>query len=201
LAGQGPSRRELLQALTLASAASVFPGFARWSYGLGEATAQSTVNPVYRPQFFSAGEYATVELLADLILPATEDAEKKRLPGAKEAGVAEFIDFMVFSDRQQQAPFRDGLHRLDHAGSASFVTLPAAKQNALLERLAYKAKHRPQEKQEQAFFLLFRRYTVMGFYTTRVGLESLDFPGFTFYSTSPGCTHHDNREHVGLEGA
>jgi hypothetical protein len=69
---------------------------------------------------------------------------------------------------------------------------------ALLERLAYKSKHRPNETTGQQFFLLFRRYTVMGFYTTRVGLESLDFPGLKFYSESPGCPHHDNPEHTGL---
>ena len=35
----------------------------------------------------------------------------------------------------------------------------------------------------------------MGFYTTRIGLESLDYPGLKFYATSPGCTHHGNPEH------
>ena len=38
----------------------------------------------------------------------------------------------------------------------------------------------------------------MGYYTTRVGMESLDFPGFKFYHASPGCPHHDNPEHIGL---
>jgi gluconate 2-dehydrogenase gamma chain len=192
VAGQGPSRRELLQALTLASAASAFAGFSRWSYGFDEAAAPKMANPVYRPQFFSAEQYQTVELLADLILPAMDK------PGAKEAGVAEFIDFMVFSDTSLQAPFRDGLQWLDHAGTASFVSLPGEDQHALLERLAYKAKQREGEKAGQEFFLLVRKYTVMAFYTTRIGLESLDYPGLRFYTSSPGCTHHDNPEHVGL---
>jgi gluconate 2-dehydrogenase gamma chain len=193
LAGQGASRRELLQALTLASAASAFSGFSRWSFAFTEAPAK--VNPVYRPQFFSLSQYRTIELLAGLILPAIPPAA-----GAREAGVAEFIDFMVFSDTTLQAPFRDGLQWLDRASvlAADFVSLTPVQQNALLERLAYKAKQQESEKAGQKFFLLVRKYTVMGFYTTRIGLQSLDYPGLTFYATSPGCTHAGNPEHVGL---
>lgn len=158
------------------------------------------MNPVYRPQFFSSAQYQAVELLADLILPAIQNPAQKPQPGAKEAGVAEFIDFMVFSDQSLQAPFGEGLRWLDHVGTASFANLPAGEQNAILERLAYKAKQQEGEKAGQEFFRLFRKYTVMGFYTTRIGLESLDYPGLTFYATSPGCTHQHNPEHVGLHG-
>jgi gluconate 2-dehydrogenase gamma chain len=136
--------------------------------------------------------------LAELILPATFDAAQKLMPGAKAAGVAEFIDFMVFNEPDLQGPFRDGLQWLDQAGAGAFINLPGETRHAILERLAYRAKHRESEKAGQEFFQLMRRYTVMGFYTTRIGLESLDYPGLTFYSTSPGCTHPDNPEHVGL---
>jgi Gluconate 2-dehydrogenase subunit 3 len=197
LAGQGPSRRELLQALTLAGAAATFSGFSRWSYALSE---QSTLQPAYRPQYFSASQYQTVEQLAELILPATHDAAGKSQPGAKHAGVAEFIDFMVFSDPSLQPEFHRGLQWLDHAAAPAptFFQLAAAQQQALLERLAYKAHQRETEKAGQQFFRLFRRYTVMGFYTTRIGLESLDYPGLKFYAASPGCTHAGNPEHLGL---
>lgn len=212
MAGQGPSRRELLQALALASAASAFPGFSRWSYGLepaagregNNAAFQEVASSVYRPRFFSASQYRSVEVLADLILPATQDgaatSADKLQPGAKEAGAAEFIDFMVFSDASLQSPFRDGLGWLDHASApaASFADLTPAEQNAILERLAYKAKRRPGEEAGQQFFQLFRRYTVMGYYTTRIGLEALDYPGLKFYATSPGCIHDGNPEHVNL---
>jgi gluconate 2-dehydrogenase gamma chain len=207
MAGQGPSRRELLQALTLAGVASTFSGFSRWSYALGEETnphhhhdapVQIGHGP-YTPQFFFPKEYRTVEVLADLILPATEASSHQHQPGAKDAGVAEFIDFMVYSDPSLQAQFRDGLAWLDNASKPpGFAALPAEQQNALLERLAYKAKYRGSEKAGQQFFQLFRKYTVMGFYTSRVGLESLDYPGLKLYSASPGCTHEGNPEHVGL---
>ena len=214
LAGQGPSRRELLQALSLAATASMFAGFSRWSYALAENSPQPThthplqtpLHPAYRPQFLNPNQYQTVELLADLILPATPRARTSRStvhhlqPGAKQAGVAEFIDFIVFSDPSLQPPFQSGLAWLDKASAPadSFHAASAAQQTSLLERLAYKAKYQPDEKPGQDFFKLFRKYTVIGFYTTRMGLESLDYPGLTFYATSPGCTHQGNPEHVGL---
>jgi hypothetical protein len=202
MAGQGPSRRELLQALSLAGLASTFSGFSRWSYALAEELHHHEEAPVqmahgaYAPQFFSAGGYRTVEVLADLILPTTDGAS----PGAKDAGVAEFIDFMVYSDATLQPKFRDGLAWLEKASkpAAGFADLSPQAQNVLLERLAYKAKHRDGEKAGQEFFALIRKYTVMGFYTSRIGLESLDYPGLKFYGASPGCTHEGNPEHVGL---
>jgi gluconate 2-dehydrogenase gamma chain len=197
VAGQGPSRRELLQALTLASAAAAFPGFSHWSYALAE---QRILQPAYSPQFFSSSQYQTVELIAELILPATHDAAGKTQPGASEAGVAEFIDFMVFSDPSLQPEFHHGLQWLDHAAAPAptFFGLAPAQQHAILERLAYKAHQRETEKAGQEFFRLFRKYTVMGFYTTRIGLESLDYPGLKFYAASPGCTHAGDPEHLGL---
>jgi gluconate 2-dehydrogenase gamma chain len=208
MAGQGPSRRELLQALTLAGVASTFSGFSRWSYAHGEETNPhhrqdapvKIENAAYSPQFFSPAEYRTVEVLADLILPATEDGSHQPQPGAKDAGVAEFIDFMVYSDPSIQKQFQEGIAWLNSASkpAAGFSALFAEQQNALLERLAYKAKYREGEKQGQQFFALFRRYTVMGFYTSRIGLESLDYPGLKMYSASPECNHHDNPEHIGL---
>jgi hypothetical protein len=38
----------------------------------------------------------------------------------------------------------------------------------------------------------------MGFYTSRIGLEELDFPGLRFYAESPGCPHVDDRGHLRL---
>jgi len=207
MAGQAPSRRELLQALTLAGLASTFCGFSRWSYALAEEVDPhhhqdapvQIAHAAYTPQFFSPHEYRTVEVLADLILPATEDGSHQLQPGAKQAGVAEFIDFMVSSDPSLQPQFRDGLAWLDKASEpAGFAALSREQPNALLERLAYKAKHRESEKTGQQFFRLFRKYTVMGFYTSRIGLESLDYPGLKFYGASPGCTHEGNPEHIGL---
>jgi hypothetical protein len=158
----------------------------------------------YRPRFFSPTEYKTIGVLAELILPGTSSkavlaghhsisasshkaAARAEDAGATDAGVDEFIDFMVSEDAALQSAFRDGLLWLDQAsGSAEhFTSLIPPEQKTILERLAYKSKFRAEDKTGQAFFALIRRYTVMGFYTSRIGLESLDYPGLRFYAASP----------------
>ena len=44
----------------------------------------------YRPKFFTSGEWETVRVLSDMILPRDE-----RSASASEAGVPEFIDFLM----------------------------------------------------------------------------------------------------------
>lgn len=213
MAGQGPSRRQLLQAIACASLASTAPGFSRWAYGLGQAdpqhvhhgpTSHASANATYKPIFFSPTEYSTIGVLAELILPGSSSklvlAGQRRISatshktsvraddaGAIDAGVDEFIDFMVSEDAALQPIFRNGLVWLDQASGPAqhFTSLSPADQNSLLERLAYKSKFRAEDKIGQNFFALMRKYTVMGFYTSRIGIESLDYPGLRFYAASP----------------
>jgi hypothetical protein len=122
--------------------------------------------------------------------------------GSREAGVSEFVDFMVWSDPSLQYKFRFGLGWLDahseRERSKIFVALGADQQNEILRRLAYKKEFREGEEDGRAFFDLVRQYTVMGFYTSRVGLEELDYPGLKVYSESPSCPHVNDREHLHL---
>ncbi len=198
MSGQSPSRRQVLQAFSLAAVAAATPGFSRWCYALGKAEQQpaSGGGPggAYIPKFFTPHEYRTVETLTELILPSEQG------PGAKEAGVAEFIDFMVQNDSSLHEPFRSGLAWLDGAAGRqrTFTGLPRAEQTRILDRLAYKKYQRADERAGQDFFKLARQYTVMGFYTTKIGLEALDFPGLKFYATSPGCNHACDAEHTGI---
>lgn len=195
MAGQGMERREALRIMALAAAASQFPGFSRWAFACDHlAPDPIPARPSqYTPQFFSASEYANVERLADMIIPSDGT------PGAKDAGVAEFIDFMVWSDPSVQYRFRYGLVWLDaqseRLAGKPFRDLAGDRQNEFLRHLAYKAEYRPGEDDGQQFFRLMREYTMMGFYTTRIGLEQLDAPGLRFYSESPGCPHTGDPEH------
>ncbi len=198
MAGQGLERREVLRVMTLAAAASRFPGFHRWAFACEHVGAQpAQVKPaVYTPQFFTPEEYSTLERLCELIIPRDDR------PGAREAGVSEFVDFMAFSNPGVQYGFRYGLSWLDaHAKrlhDAPFRSLTAADQTEVLKHLAYRDQFRPGEEEGREFFKLIREYTIMGFYTSRVGLEQLDYPGLKFYSESPGCPHADDREHLHL---
>lgn len=197
MGGQNLERREVLRVISLAAAASQFAGFHRWSFACGQAQPIRAAKTSYRPRFFSSDEYATLELLTDLIIPSDGS------PGAREAGVSEFIDFMVASDPKIQYRFRYGLSWIDtHARwlhNKAFRELAAERQTDILEHLAYKDQHRPREEDGQAFFKLVREYTVMGFYTSRIGLEELDYPGLKMvYEEMPGCPHLDDPEHKHL---
>jgi hypothetical protein len=199
MAGQGLERREVLRIMALAAAASGFPGFSRWSFACGHAAPGllQVRRPVYAPQFFSPDEYATVERLAELIIPSDDG------PGAREAGVSEFIDFMVARDPAVQVRFRYGLTWLDaHAvrlHGKRFQDLDAGPQAEILGPLAYRDRHRAGEEEGRAFFKLMRERTLMGFYTSRVGLQQLDYPGLrSHYPALPGCPHPDDPEHKHL---
>lgn len=198
MAGQGIERREVLRILAIASMAAQFPGFRRWTFACGHVQADSTQikNAAYSPQFFTPAEYSTMERLTEMIIPSDGGA------GAREAGVSEFIDFMVWSDPSLQYKFRFGLGWLDahseRLHSKAFVVLGPNEQNEILRRLAYRKEFREGQEDGRVFFALVREYTVMGFYTSRVGLEELDYPGLKFYSESPGCPHGNDREHLHL---
>jgi len=195
MAGQGVQRREVLRILGTAAAAAHFPGFSKWGFACGHIGNRTfEIKPAaYRPQFFTPSEYATVERLADLIIPG--DAT----PGAKEAGVAEFIDFMVANTADVQHRFRMGLAWLNARSEQTlgkrFLELTAEQQNALLEPLGFKDKARPGEEDGRAFFALMRDHTVIGFYTSEIGYKELDNPALRFYSESPECPHKDDPEH------
>jgi gluconate 2-dehydrogenase gamma chain len=195
MAGQSLERREVLRILTMAAGAATFTGFNKWSFACGHVgNALAPIKPaVYQPRFFTTPEYAMIERLTDAIIP-TDDT-----PGAREAGVSEFIDLMVSRDPDLQRKFRAGLNWLNaHSQKASgegFLSLKTDRQNSLLESLAYKNKFRPGAERGREFFGLVREYTVMGFYTSEIGLKELDFPGLKFYAESPSCPHKDDPEH------
>jgi len=198
MAGQGVHRREILRILGTAAAAASFPGFSKWGFACGHV-GNATLHikpPEYRPQFFSPSEYAMIERLSEIIIPSDQT------PGAKEAGVAEFIDFMVAHDPQQQYPFRTGLVWLnshsERLHGKRFLELTPAQQLSVLEPLGFKEKARPSEELGRKFFTVMREYTVTGFYTSEIGFKELDNPALKFYSESPECPHKGDPEHLHL---
>ena len=197
MAGQSVERREILRVLATAAGLAACPGLSKWSFACGHARSLLQIRPErYQPLFFNASEYALVERLTEIIIP-TDDT-----PGAREAGVSEFIDLMASRDTDLQERLRTGLAWLDAHSKAlhgePFIQLAAEKQTALLEPLAYKAKFTAGEKTGRKFFNAIREYTVMGFYTSEIGLKELDFPGVKFYAESPACPHTDDPEHLHL---
>jgi hypothetical protein len=62
----------------------------------------------YQPKFFTAHEWATVHLLVDMIIPKDD-----RSGGATDAGVPEFMDFMMDDTPNRQTAMRGGLAWID----------------------------------------------------------------------------------------
>jgi hypothetical protein len=219
MAGQGTERREILRYIGIASVAATFPGFHQWAFACDHhatsATPRADTGP-YQPLFFSPQHYRMVEHLAEMIIPEDDT------PGAKQAGVAEFIDFMVANrvpvsssrdvrstadaieaGNEAQNRFLAGLGWINARSRSEFghefMDCTADQQTALLEELAYKEKFKPAGESGREFFRIMRDYTVVGYYTTRIGLESLGYPGLrTVWPRMPGCPHPDDPEHAHL---
>jgi gluconate 2-dehydrogenase gamma chain len=190
MANQSPDRRAVLEMLAKVAVVSQFAGFSRWSFAAEQRDAAHPKAASYQPQFFSSSEYRLLDQLSELIIPRDET------PGARDAGVVEFIDHMVAHDADIQFQFRRGLRLVDAIAveihSQEFMSLQEEKQEDLLREIATPNRF---ELEGPAFFKLLRSYTVMGYYTTRIGLEALDYPGLRLYSASPECPHKDDPEH------
>ena len=213
-------RREILRYIGIAAVAGTFPGFSRWVFACPNDHPQSTPSrsssDSYKPLFFSPRQYRMVEHLAEMIIPEDDT------PGAKQAGVAEFIDFMVANrvpvsssrdvrstedaieaGNEAQNRFVAGLDWLNARSHSEFgrgfMDCKPEQQNSLVEELAYKAKFKPTTESGRAFFQMMRDYTVVGYYTTKIGLKSIGYPGLrVVWPKMPGCAHPDDPEHANL---
>ncbi len=223
MAGQGMQRREILRYIGIASVASAFPGFHQWAFACDHHPASAASPPAeagpYKPLFFSPDQYRMIEHLAEMIIPEDDT------PGAKQAGVAEFIDFMVANrvavstsrdirstadaveaGNDAQEKFISGLGWMNARSHSQFghdfMACTPEQQNSLLEELAYKAKFKPMTESGRDFFRMMRDYTVVGHYTTKIGLESIGYPGLkTVWPKLPSCPHPDDPEHKHLPKA
>jgi gluconate 2-dehydrogenase gamma chain len=218
MGGQGIERREILRYIGIASVAATFPGFKQWTFACAHAPSASdqSATSSYKPLFFSSDHYKLIEQISEMIIPEDDT------PGAKQAGVAEFIDFMV-ANRVPVSPngeirsTADAIHQGDDAQvrflsgldwmdvrstqefGKKFLQCTSEQQTSLLEEIAYKEKFKPAGGTGRDFFQLIRDYTVVGYYTSKVGLESIGYPGLrTVWPKLPGCTHHDDPEHAHL---
>src|SRR5919198_437351 len=109
----------------------------------------------YKPKFFTAHEYATVNVLVDLTIPRDE-----RSGSATDAGVPEFMDFMMIDQPRRQVAMRGGLALIDRLAeerfNKRFVGCSDAERRQVIDSIAYTNKVDPQLSQAVAFFNSFR---------------------------------------------
>ena len=175
-----PSRRRLLQSF---AAAPVAAGMV-WTEAEAQhaqqhaqaAAKKATAAAPFKPKFFTPHEYATVRLLVDLIIPKDD-----RSGSATDAGVPEFIDFMMTDRPEWQVPMRGGLRWLDAESRArfqkDFKDVTDAERSALLDDIAYPLKAKPEFSHGVAFFSRFRDLVATGFWTSKMGIADLKYLG------------------------
>ena len=149
--------------------------------------AASQAQTAYAPKFFTAPEWATVNVLVDLVIPKDEKSGS-----ATEAGVPEFMDFMMLDQPTRQTAMRGGLAWLDHEAhrrtDKSFVASTDAERRAILDDIAWPTrKVAPALQYGVTFFNMFRDLTASGFYTSRIGMDDLEYQGNTFVHDWKGC--------------
>lgn len=150
----------------------------------------------FKPKFFTPHELATVTMLADIIIPKDE-----RSGSASEAGVPEFIDFMMTDRPNMQTPMRGGLHWLDAACrkqfNKAFVDLSASDRTTILDAIAYPKKAAPEMSQGAAFFTALRNLVATGFYTSKIGIADVGYMG-NVPTVWNGCPQ-ECLDHLGLK--
>ncbi len=186
-AESGPAalqRRSLLKMCAAAFATGMFAF--RAVEALGETAGMQPV---------SVGQTALLSAIADTILPDTDT------PGAVKAGVVDFMTLMIsgWLDPAESARFLSGLDEFGseakRATGQSFTALPPSARLAHLKIVQAAAGPLRSGHGPVPFFLMVKRLTVFGYYTSEIGAAT----ELTF-NLVPGaydpCAKVDHAEHA-----
>jgi len=142
----------------------------------------------YTPKYFTAKQYETIISLCDTIIPKDEKSG-----GAVEAGAPEFVDLLTSESDEYQLMLGGGLmwldtHCIDQYGKVFMECAPEQKKE-ILDLIAYRknAKKDHSLSQGVAFFAFVRKMTCDGYYTSKIGIEDLQYIGNVTRSEWPGC--------------
>jgi len=170
------TRRDMLRLAASVAAAPLVPPPARAAGGTGSATTPAA------GRFFSAAEMALLDELTERIIPADEHSG-----GARAAGVGAYIDARLGDYdpgipglRAERDQWKAGLATVDalarELAGVPFLEAPAEDRVVVLERLA---AGEPDPKTDgERFFVELKRWTVFGYYTSRVGIhDEIEYKG------------------------
>ena len=181
-------RRDILKILLAAPAAtfSWTEAEAAQAAASAQAARAATTAKPFVPRFFTATEFKLVRTLADIIIPKDE-----RSGSASDAGVPEFMDFMMIDQPTRQIAMRGGLAWLDsecqERFDKTFLDCIETERTAVLDDIAWPQKARPELSHGVAFFNSFRDLTASGFWTTRMGIDDLQYMGNRSVARWNGC--------------
>jgi gluconate 2-dehydrogenase gamma chain len=193
MANESINRRDILRTLAFGAAAGsvlqVIPAeAAAYVHQMVHKEKAATAAGKYVPKYFSAHQYETLTALCDTIIPKDEKSG-----GAVEAGAPEFIDLLTSENEEYQLKLGGGLFWLDNFctdryGHLYLECTPEQKKE-MLDLIAFRknAKQDPTLSQGVAFFVFLRNLTCDGFYTSKIGIDDLQYIGNTALREFPGC--------------
>lgn len=136
----------------------------------------------YVPKFFSHEEFEALDAYTAILIP-TDDT-----PGAREAQVAQFIDFLAdacaeYAPEEQQH-WRSAMAYLN---AKHFFGGETAQQLAIVQQMS--------QPSSDGFrhFTLIKTAAVHAFYTSQVGLmDVLQYKGLAYLTEFPACNHPEH---------
>jgi gluconate 2-dehydrogenase gamma chain len=127
-------------------------------------------------KFFTAAEMSTITILADIIIPKDD-----RSGSASDAGVPDFIEFIVKDMPDHQVPMRGGIRWMDticlKRHDKPFKDCSKEDQLKLVDEIAYPDLAKPDMQQGVAFFNRMRNLTASGFFSSKIGIEDVGYVG------------------------
>ena len=184
------SRRDAVQLL----AALPIAAFLNWPTAEQErvrrfvdgALKSAAEGAAYAPKFFTAAEFRTARILADMLIPRDE-----RSGNASDAGVPEFMDFIMIDRPGNQKWMRAGLTWLDAQSTTrfgkAFADATDAQREQILNEIAWPARAPTAMADGVSFFNRFRDLTSSGFWSSELGVKDLQYKGNLFAPNWNGC--------------
>jgi hypothetical protein len=155
--------------------------------------AHAVKTAAWTPKVFTAAQNATVIVLSELIIPQTDT------PGAKAARVNEFIDGVLADAKpDQRERFLTGLAWVDARATRDyqhpFAECTPEQQTALLTALSTADTSNGPDATGAAFFAAIKSMTIVGYYTSEVGVrQELGDDGTLVFAEFKGCTHPEHQ--------
>src|SRR5256885_13527693 len=158
------SRREMIAAAAAALATPLV------NLGAARAAGAAAGRSELAPRSWTASEFALLDELTELIIPADDHS-----PGARAAGVAGYIDGRLAESLEPdwQAQWRSGLQAVEglsrELNGKPFLEATPDQRVAVLTRMA--AGEQDPKTAGERFFGELKGWTARGYYTSKIGIH------------------------------
>ena len=140
----------------------------------------------FQPKVFNAHEWSTVRVLVDIVIP--RDA---RSGSATDAKVPEFMDVFMSTRENMRTWMRTGLTWLDDESkkrfTKAFIDCDDKQRKAVLDDIAWPRRARADMQPGVRFFNNFRNFTASGFWSSKMGIDDLQYMGNRPIAQWNGC--------------